>query len=94
MKNREEIIVINSIDEITEVGIRYAHSSKPLKWISIDKDGNEYCLYGMISGDLPTFATGSNWNQVKFWKKFNGVIKAIKIFSKNGSWGLRHWDNE
>ncbi len=88
-----EIKVIKSIDEITEHGIKYAHESRPRKWIQIDKDGEkEFCVYGLISGDQPTSVTTSNWNQVKVWKTFSGVVRTLKKYSQKGQWGMRHWD--
>ncbi len=91
MKNTG-IKIIKSIDEITESDIKYAHVSKPSQWISIDKEGEkEFCVYGFVSGDQPTSITTSNWNEVKIWKTFNGVIRTLKKYSKDGSYGFRHW---
>jgi len=88
-----EIKIINSIDEITEFDVMYAHCDKPSRWIRIDKDGEkEFCVYGMISGDIPTVVGTSKHNEVKVWKTFNGVIRALKKYSKDGSWGMRHWN--
>ncbi len=87
-----EIKVVNSIDEITEFDVKYAHVSKPRKWIQIDKDGEkEFCVYGLVSGDQSTSITTSNWNEVKYWKTFSGVIRALKLYSKSGQWGMKHW---
>lgn len=91
MKNLE-IKIVNSIDEITQHDVKYAHVSHPSKYISIDKDGDkEYCIHGMICGDQPTVVT-ENANRVKIWKSFNGAKRALKSYSKKGYWGTRHWD--
>lgn len=91
---KEEIILVNSIDEITKTDTKYAHVSKPKRWITIDKDAEkEYCVYGMVSGDQPTSITTSNWNQVKVWKTFNGVLRGLKKYSTKNSWGMKHWNN-
>lgn len=89
----DEIRIINSIEEITEFDVKYAHISKPHRWIRVDKDGEqEFCVYGMVSGDQSTAITTSNWNKVKIWKTFNGVMRALKNYIKIGSWGMKHWE--
>lgn len=88
-----EIKIVNSIAEITEVNLKYAHFNKPDKWIAIDDDNDgTFSIYGMVSGDMPTSVTGSNWNTVKFWKTFKGVKRYLTKCSENGSWGMRHWE--
>jgi hypothetical protein len=92
MKN-SDIQIINSIDEIVQCDVKYAHKSKPRKYICIDKDGEkEYCIFGYICGDQPTAAT-ENANRVKYWKTFNGVKRALKKYSQTGEWGMRHWND-
>jgi len=89
----EEIKVVNSIDEITDIRTKYAHISSPKKWIEIRKGSDgRFDIYGMICGSLPTWV--ANGVMVKSWKTFNGVIRALKGFSKSGAWGMRHWANE
>jgi hypothetical protein len=89
---KDEIILVNSIDEITKTDTKYAHVSNPNKWIKIDKDAeNEYSVYGMVCGDQPTAITGSNVYLVKNWKTFNGVKNSLKRYSKDGGWGMNHW---
>jgi hypothetical protein len=88
-----DIKIVNSIEEIKEPNVKYAHISKPTKWIRIDEDGEkEFCVYGLVSGDNPTSITGSNWNMVKVWRTFNGTIRALNNYSKNGAWGMSHWN--
>lgn len=88
-----EIIIIDTISQITKWNTKYAHSSKPSKWIMIKSDSDkEFCLYGLISGNFLTYATASKWNEVKVWRTFNGAIKALNLFAENGSWGMRHWN--
>lgn len=88
-----EIKIVNSVDEITQYNVKYAHASRPSKYISIDKDGDkEYCIFGMICGDQPTSVTESG-NMVKVWKTFNGAKRALKKYSQNGYWGTKHWNN-
>lgn len=87
-----DIIIVNSIDEITKCNVKYAHASRPNRWIQVDKDSEtEYCVYGMVTGEFPQSVTTSNWQRVKVWKTFKGVIRALKLYSKDGSWGMRHW---
>lgn len=87
-----EIKIINSLDEITETGVRYAHVSRRGQWIQIDKDAEkEFCVYGMVSGNQPTTICASNVYRVKYWKTFNGVIRSLKKYSQDGGWGMRHW---
>jgi hypothetical protein len=45
----------------------------------------------MVSGDQSTSITTSNWNQVKVWKTFNGVVRALKNYSNDSGWGMGHW---
>jgi len=90
-----DIIIVDSIDEITQCDVKYAHSSKPSKWIQIDKDGEkEFCVFGFVCGNQPTSITTSNWNQVKDWKTFNGVIRSLKKYSEEHNWGLSHWSKK
>jgi len=86
-----EIIVVNSLDEITAVG-RYAHASKPSKYIQIDLDDNMYNVFGFVSGQLPTSIAKNN-NYIKEWKTFKGVISYLKQCSISGAWGMSHWKN-
>jgi len=87
-----KIKIVNSIEEITEVNVQYAHISKPSKWISIDDDNDgTFSVYGMVSGDMPTSITGSNCNMVKSWKTLKGVKNYLVKCSENGSWGMNHW---
>lgn len=87
-----EIKIVNSVDEITQYNVKYAHASRPSKYISIDKDGDkEYCIHGMICGDQPTVVT-ENANRVKNWKSFNGALRALKTYSHDNRWGMGHWN--
>lgn len=85
------IIVINSIDEIEQVGLDYAHASKPEKHISINKnnDGTFY-IHGYVSGQMPSAITASG-NYIKEWKTFAGAKRSLKQFAKTGAWGMSHW---
>ncbi len=86
------IVVITSIDEIKEADVRYAHTSKPNKYISIDKEPDgTFTVYGYISGDHPTAVTVSG-NMCKEWITFEGAKRSLKQFAKNGQWGMSHWN--
>ena len=43
----------------------------------------------MICGDFPTSVTNGTYVQV--WKTFEGIKRALKRYSENGSWGMSHW---
>ncbi len=86
------MVVINSIDEIIEADVRYAHFSKPDKYISIDKEfDGTFTIYGYICGDTPTAVTTSG-NMCQVWKTFNGAKRALKLFAKKSYWGMAHWN--
>ena len=85
------IFVISSLDEIDALNIKFAHPSKPNKWIRIEQDSaTEFSVYGMVSGDSPTSVT-TNGYYVKTWKNLENVKKALKRFADNGDWGMSHW---
>lgn len=92
MENSNNIKLVDCIDDIKESNVKYALKSNPKKFIEIEFDSDGYSVYGMISGDMPTYVTGSSWNTVKFWKSFNAVIKALKLYSKDGRWGMGQWN--
>lgn len=86
--------LISSIDEITQPNIQYAHISKPSKWIRIDLESDgTYMIFGMVCGDHPTVITNGS-NMCRIWKTFKGAKNYLKICSNNGSWGMRHWNQE
>jgi hypothetical protein len=88
----EHIKVITSVDEITINDIYYTFTTlnRQDKFFKINYDETfGYSIYGNIAGDNPTYV-GVNWN-VKYWKTFNGVITAIKKFTKEGYWGFNQW---
>lgn len=88
-----DIKIVNSIEDIKEPNVKYAHISKPTKWIRIDEDGEkEFCVYGLVSGDMPTSITGSGWNSVKVWRTFNGVVRSLIKYSETSLWGMHHWN--
>ena len=83
--------IIYSIDEIEDVrlgeNIKYCTPDCLDKFFTIQWSHEAgYSIYGHVSGDHPTFV-GSGWN-VKSWKTFSGVIKAIKKFTVNHEWGF------
>ena len=85
-------ILISSIDEITQSDTRYAHISKPSKWIQINLEyDGEYTIFGMVFGDQPTAVSKSGF-MCRTWKTFKGAKNYLKICSKNGSWGMGHWN--
>jgi hypothetical protein len=85
-----EIKVISSLDEITEVDVYYAHTSRPHKYIKLDLDTDgTISIYGKICGDHPTFVSSGQY--VKSWKSVRTAIKALKIYANDGSWGMGHW---
>lgn len=92
----EDFKIIDSIDEIIDCDTRYAHSSKPNKYISIDMDyDGTFSIYGMVCGDHATAITREgNWNYVKEWKTFNGAKKALKLYAEKSEWGMSHWINK
>lgn len=85
-----ELKMIKKIEDITEINVKYCtmDNDNP-KWFSILKDKEGYNIYGYISGDTPTFV--SKHSYVHFWQTLKGVIKAIKRFAKDGSWGFGNY---
>lgn len=72
-----ETKLIESLDEVKEWDVRYAHVSSPSKWIMIELEPEgTFSVYGYISGDHPTYIT-RNINYVKEWKTFKGVINYL-----------------
>lgn len=83
----KEVKLINSIDEITEYDVRYAHFNSPSKWIQIDLEPEgTFSVFGYISGDQPTSITTGQY--VKEWKTFKGVLNYLRKCSKDGRWGI------
>lgn len=92
---KSNITIVNSIEEITEYDKKYAHASKPFKWIQIEKEPDgTFTVYGMVSGSFPTSITGSNSNYIKHWKTFNGVKRYLTLCLKSGEWGMGHWKQQ
>jgi len=84
--------LINSINEITEYDVKYAHVNYPNEWIRIDlEDEGNFSVFGFVSGDLPTSITVGNY--VKEWKTFAGVKRYLKKCVENGSWGMSRFKN-
>lgn len=87
----DTIKVIASINDITEADIKYAYLPQPDKWIRIRKeDDDTFYIDGMICGEHPDIVTEKK-NRVKIWKTFNGAVRAIKGWNKQGGWGVSHW---
>ena len=88
----KDIRLINSLDEITEYGVRYAHISHPIKYIEIELEPEgTFSVFGFVSGEEPTSIT--NGNYVKEWKTFQGVLRYLKKCSENGGWGMKKFKN-
>lgn len=87
-------IIIKTVEEITEqdvlIGVKFSTKHNPYHFFEVEKDADgSYYLYGHVSGDMPT--TVCKGTYVQSWKTLNGVKKAIKVFSKKGSWGFFKW---
>lgn len=87
---KEEYKIIIDIDEITEQDIilrkKYITRNSN-RWFEIIKDNSGYYIRGLICGDNPTYVASQIWN-VRHWKTYKGVIKAIKLFAEKGHWGF------
>jgi hypothetical protein len=83
----KDIKLINSIDEITEYDVRYAHVNYPNKWIEIELEPEgTFSVYGHVSGDQPTSIT--NGQYVKEWKTFKGVLNYLRKCTLDDGWGM------
>ena len=82
--------IISKIEEITEPNIKYATcDSLQARWFQIDLDKEGYCIYGYVSGSMPTSVC--NGSMVKYWKTWKGVISAIRKFAQKGNWGFQNY---
>lgn len=90
----QNIIIIDNISQIEKPNVRYAHRSNASKWIMIEYSycNKDFCVSKLINGKMPTII-GSE-TKVKYWKTFNGVRRALKTYSKDGRWGMSHWNND
>jgi hypothetical protein len=89
----DEYKIIKTVEEITEEDIKnkvkFSTEYNRYKYFQVDKLEEGYMIYGHVSGDMPTSVCLGTY--VRTWKKLNGVKRAIKRFSKNGSWGFFKW---
>lgn len=82
--------IIHSINEIIKPSIKYTtYNGLNPKWFQIDKESEGYCIYGYVCGSIPTSVCKGD--MVQFWKTWNGVIKAIRRFTQEGSWGFQNY---
>jgi len=82
--------IIKKIDEITDINIKYTTFNRENKFFEIKFDKEYgYFITGYVCGDSINYVS-NNFN-IKFWKTFNGVKRAIKRFTKKGYWGFGQW---
>lgn len=89
----KEIKLINSLDEITEYDVKYAHVNYPSQYITIDLEPEgTFSVFGFVSGDQPTCISSGQY--AKEWKTFAGVLRYLKKCSESGSWGMHRFKNK
>jgi len=89
-----DIKIISNINEIEDVKLghknKYSTPSNPNKFFELHWSYESgYSIYGHVSGQQPTYVS-NGWN-MKYWKTFNGIIKAITKFSENREWGFHNF---
>lgn len=89
-----DVKIISSISEIEDAklghSIKYSTIHNPNNFFELHWNMElGYLIYGHISGQQPTYVS-NGWN-IKYWKTFNGVIKAIKKFIDNREWGFQNF---
>lgn len=87
MREVESVKIIRRIEDIKKSNIKYAtRTSGHNRWFMIDHDKEGYCIYGYVCGQMPTSVCKTSY--VTYWKTWNGLIRAIRLFAKSGAWGF------
>ena len=84
------MITIQNVEDIKEYNVEYnTVSNGSNRYFKINKDEEGFYIYGHVCGQMTHSVCIGEY--IKYWKTWNGVIRAIKRFAKDGSWGFQNF---